>query len=433
VVVVKKVRFMVNSLKKIVIVGGGFAGVNLANELLKEDAFEVILVDKNNYNFFPPLIYQVATGYLETSNITYPYRKLFRGKKNFRFQMGDVLKVLTEERRLVLSTGELEYDRLVFATGTETNYFGMTNVQANAIPMKTVEDALYMRNTLLERLEKASRTTDPIERKKLLTVVVAGGGPTGVEISGMFAEMRHNVITRDYPELIGAQGEIYLVDGLKTLLTPMSEKSQKYTHSTLTKMGVKIQLDSLVKDYVDDTVHFSNGDTIYAKTLIWAAGVTSLVFDGLNKESYGRGKRLIVDQFNRLSNYPDIYAIGDTCLQTTDPGFPEGHPQVAQVAIQQGKLLGKNLKNELSGKTFKSFKYNDKGSMAIIGRNKAVADLPSPKIHFNGFIAWIAWLFVHLLSLINYRNRVKTLSNWTVAYLTKDQSLRMIVKPREHR
>jgi NADH dehydrogenase len=422
---------MVNSLKKVVIVGGGFAGVNLANQLLKEDALEVILVDKNNYNFFPPLIYQVATGYLETSNITYPFRKLFRGKKHFRFQMGAVIKVLTDEKKLILSTGELTYDKLIFATGTETNYFGMSNVQANAIPMKTVEDALYMRNTLLERLEKASRTTDLLERKKLLTVVVAGGGPTGVEISGMFAEMRHNVITRDYPELIGASGEIYLVDGLKTLLTPMSEKSQKYTHSTLTEMGVKIQLDSLVKDYVDDTVHFANGDTIPAKTLIWAAGVTSLVFDGISKESYGRGRRLIVDQFNRLQNYQEIYAIGDTCFQTTDPGFPEGHPQVAQVAIQQGKNLGENLINELSGKELKSFKYKDKGSMAIIGRNKAVADLPSPKIHFDGFIAWIAWLFVHLLSLINYRNRVKTLSNWTVEYLTKDQSLRMIIKPRE--
>jgi NADH dehydrogenase len=424
---------MTNSLKKIVIVGGGFAGVNLANQLMHEDKFEIILIDKNNYNFFPPLIYQVATGYLETSNITYPFRKLFRGKKNVRFQMGTVVKVLADEKKLILSTGEIEYDRLVFATGTETNYFGMTNVQANAIPMKTVEDALYMRNTLLERLEKASRTTDLVERKKLLTVVVAGGGPTGVEISGMFAEMRKNVVTRDYPELIGANGEIYLVDGLKTLLTPMSEKSQKYTHETLTKMGVKIQLDSLVKDYIDDAVHFANGDIIPTKTLIWAAGVTSLVFEGLTKESYGRGRRMIVDQFNRLQSDPNIYAIGDTCIQTTDPGFPEGHPQVAQVAIQQAKNLGTNLRNELAGKALKPFRYNDRGSMAIIGRNKAVADLPSPKIHFSGFIAWIAWLFVHVLSLINYRNRLKTLSNWTVTYLTKETSLRMIVKPRETR
>jgi NADH dehydrogenase len=424
---------MSNTSNRIVIVGGGFAGVNLANQLVHEEAFEIVLIDKNNYNFFPPLIYQVATGYLETSNITYPFRKLFRGRKNFRFQMGSVIKVLTEEKKVLLTTGEVPYDTLIFATGTETNYFGMKNVQENSIPMKTVEDALYMRNTLLERLEKASRTTDPLERKKLLTVVVAGGGPTGVEISGMFAEMRKNVITRDYPELIGANGEIYLVDGVKSLLTPMSKKSQDYTHKTLTNMGVKIQLDSLVKDYVDDVVYFANGDSIAAKTLIWAAGVTSLTFDGIPAENYGRGKRLIVDEFNRLKTNPDIYALGDTCIQTTDPGFPEGHPQVAQVAIQQGKNLGKNLINQLSNKTLKSFVYNDKGSMAIIGRNKAVADLPSPKIHFDGFIAWIAWLFVHLLSLINYRNRVKTLSNWTVAYLTKDQSLRMIVKPRETR
>lgn len=415
--------------KKIVIVGGGFAGVNLAKKLADHNDFEVVLVDKNNYNFFPPLIYQVATGYLETSNISYPFRKLFRGKKNFWFRMGALEEVLPAQKKIILSTGEISYDYLVFATGCITNYFGMKNVEENAIPMKTVSDALQMRNTLLERLEQASRETDPIERKKLITIVVAGGGPTGVEISGMFAEMKKNIISKEYPELKGSNGEIYLVDGLKAVLAPMSVKSQRYTYDTLTKMGVNIRLNTMVKDFTDETVHFSDGSSIETKNLIWAAGVTAIVFKGLPEQVYGKGKRLIVDQYNKITGLNDIYAIGDTCLMTADPNFPDGHPQLAQVAIQQGGNLGKNLIKSLKNESLKPFSYHDKGSMAIIGRNKAVADLPKPVLFFSGFIAWVMWLFIHLLSLINYRNRVKTLYNWTVAYFTKDQSLRMIIRP----
>lgn len=416
-------------LKQVVIVGGGFAGVNLAKELAKHNSYVITLVDKNNYNFFPPLLYQVATGYLETSNISYPFRKLFRGSNNFTFRMGTVIKVVQPENKLVLDNGELHYDILVFATGTETNYFGMENVKKNSIPMKTVQDAIYMRNTLLERLERATREPDPAVRKKLTTIVVAGGGPTGVEISGMFAEMKRVVIPKDYPELIGSNGEIYLVDGLKSVLAPMSEKSQEYTYDTLTEMGVNIKLDCMVKDFSDDVVQFSTGESIETTTLIWAAGVTASVFDGIERESYGRGRRMLVDAFNKVQGTQNIYALGDTCLQTTDPAFPDGHPQVAQVAIQQGVNLGKNLKNVVEGKSLKPFVYHDKGSMAIIGRFKAVADLPKPKMHFDGFIAWMAWLFVHLVSLINFRNKVKTFYNWFVSYTTKDQSLRVIVKP----
>lgn len=415
--------------KKIVIVGGGFAGVNLANKLASQDAFDVVLIDKNNYNFFPPLLYQVATGYLETSNISYPFRKLFRGKENISFRMGELQEVIPEDKTLVLSTGQITYDYLVFATGCITNYFGIRSVQQNAIPMKTVADALSMRNTLLERLERASRETDPVKRKKLLTIVVAGGGPTGVEISGMFAEMKKNIIAKDYPELKGSNGEIYLVDGLKSVLAPMSEKSQKYTHDSLTKMGVKIKLNSMVKDFTNDTVFFADGDRIEAKSLIWAAGVTAIVFKGLPEEAYGRGKRMIVDAFNKVIGQENIYAIGDTCLQTTDADFPQGHPQVAQVAIQQGQNLGNNLLAAVKGQSWKAFHYHDKGSMAIIGRNKAVAELPKPKMFFSGFLAWVMWLFIHLLSLINYRNRLKTLYNWTTAYFTQDQALRFIVRP----
>lgn len=420
---------MLTTKKTIVIIGGGFAGVNLVNQLNDDDAYSVILVDKNNYNFFPPLLYQVATGYLETSNISYPFRKLFRGKKNFTFRMGSVERVIQEENKVILDNGVLEYDYLVFATGTETNYFGMENVKANSVPMKTVSDALYMRNTMLAKLEKASREKDPAKRKKMLTVVVAGGGPTGVEISGMFAEMKKTVIPSDYPELIGTKADIYLVDGVTSVLAPMSEKSQQYTYNTLTKMGVKIHLNSLVKDYVDGTVYFADGKTIVADTLIWAAGVTSMVFEGIEKESYGRGRRMLVNEHNLVSNTQNIYALGDTCLQTTDKSFPDGHPQVAQVAIQQGKNLGKNFKRMVDGKAPEAFTYNDKGSMAIIGRNKAVADLPSPKLHFDGFIAWIAWLFIHLISLIASGNKIKTLYNWTTSYFTRDQSLRVLIKP----
>lgn len=415
--------------KKVVIIGGGFAGVNLAKKLAGNESFDITLVDKNNYNFFPPLLYQVATGYLETSNITYPFRKLFRGKKNFMFRLGELEEVLPEQKQVILSTGPVNYDYLVFATGCETNYFGMDNVAKHAIPMKTVADALQMRNTLLERLEEASRSADPVERKKLLTVVVAGGGPTGVEISGMFAEMKRTILAKDYPELKGAGGEIHLVDGLKSVLAPMSEKSQQYTYDTLTKMGVKVKLNVMVKDFVNDTVHFADGSTIEAKNLIWAAGVTAMTFKGMPEEAYGKGKRLQVDEFNKVKGLEDIYAIGDTCIQLTDPGFPQGHPQLAQVALQQGDNVGKNMVRVEENQFPKAFSYVDKGTMAIIGRNKAVADLPKPRLFFSGFIAWVMWLFIHLISLINSGNRVKTLYNWMIAYFTRDQSLRMIVRP----
>lgn len=415
--------------KKVVIIGGGFAGVNLAKKLAGNESFDITLVDKNNYNFFPPLLYQVATGYLETSNITYPFRKLFRGKKNFMFRLGELEEVLPEQKQVVLSTGRVNYDYLVFATGCETNYFGMENVAKHAIPMKTVSDALQMRNTLLERLEEASRTADPAERKKLLTVVVAGGGPTGVEISGMFAEMKRTILAKDYPELKGAGGEIYLVDGLKSVLAPMSEKSQQYTYDTLTKMGVKVKLNVMVKDFINDAVHFADGSTIEAKSLIWAAGVTAMTFKGMPEEAYGKGKRLQVDEFNKVQGLQDIYAIGDTCIQLTDPAFPQGHPQLAQVALQQGDNVGHNMVRIEENQFPKAFSYVDKGTMAIIGRNKAVADLPKPKLFFSGFIAWVMWLFIHLISLINSGNRIKTLYNWMIAYFTKDQSLRMIVRP----
>jgi NADH dehydrogenase len=413
----------------IIVIGGGFAGVNFVKTLANKEEFQITLVDKNNYNFFSPLIYQVATGFLEPTSISYPFRKLFSGKKNIQFRLAELLKVVPEENKIILDDGELRYDMLVFATGAETNYFGIKNVEENSLPMKTLGDALEMRNRLLESMEAAAISTDPAEIKALLTIVIAGGGPTGVELAGMFAEMRNGILRKEYSFLSGNGGEIYLIDGVNALLTPMSPESQKDTFEALTKLGVKIKLNCLVKDYVDGKVILANGETIVTKNLIWAAGVSAKMFDGLPKESYGRGKRMLTDEYNKVQGTQNIYAIGDTCLQTTDTNFPQGHPQVAQVAIQHGNMLAKNFQSIAAGKPANAFAYNDKGSMAIIGRNKAVVDIPKLKLHMNGFLAWLAWLFIHLLSLITYRNRARTFYNWMIAYFTKDQSLRMIIRP----
>ena len=414
---------------KIVVIGGGFAGVNFAKSLANKKDFEVTVVDMNNYNFFSPLIYQVATAFLEPTSISYPFRKLFAGKENIHFRLGEVKQIIPEQNKIVLKDGDLDYDKLVFATGAETNYFGMENVKNKAMPMKTLSDALEMRNRLLEQMEEASTCTDPEKVKQLLTIVIAGGGPTGVELAGMFSELKRGILRKEYPMLVGKGGNIYLVDGGKAILASMSEQSQKVTYDALTKLGVEIRLNHQVKDYVDDMVLFTNGESISTKSLIWAAGINGKTFEGLPTESYGRGKRMIVDEFNKLQGTQNIYAIGDACLQTTDIHFPNGHPQVAQTAIQQGINVAKNFQAALKGEVLKPFSYNDKGSMAIIGNNKAVVDLPKPELHLKGFIAWLAWLFIHLLSLITYRNRIRTFYNWMIAYFTKDQSMRMIIRP----
>ena len=413
----------------IVIIGGGFAGINLAKALTNEKGITVTLVDKNNYNFFPPLIYQVATAFLEPSSISYPFRKFFAGKKNLQFRLGEFLKVIPTENKIILNNGELVYDQLVFATGAETSYFGMENVRKNAIPMKTLNDAISMRNTLLKNLEKAAICKDIRKRRKLLTIVVAGGGPTGVEVSGMFAEMRKSILIKEYPELDTTASNIYLVDGGDALLSPMSVASQQDTLEAVTKLGVVVKLNTRVVDYKEDTVFFADGNTIQTKNLIWAAGITAREFEGIPAESYGRGKRMLTDAFNKVNGTTNIFAIGDTCIQLTDENFPQGHPQVAQVAIQQGLNLADNFKNLLQQKALKPFIYKDKGSMAIIGKNKAVVDLPKPNLHFKGFFAWMIWLFVHLMSLITYRNRINTFYHWMIAYFSKDQSLRMIIRP----
>jgi len=413
---------------KIIIIGGGFGGVNLAMGLAGNKNYEVTLVDRNNYNFFPPLIYQVATAFLEPSSISYPFRKLFYRKTNLHFRLGELKKVAVNENKIMLADGELGYDYLVFATGAQTSYFGMEHVRKNAIPMKTLDDAIEMRNTLLTRLEEA--TTAPAHLKdKYVTVVIAGGGPTGVELSGMFAQMSKSLLTKEYAELAGLDAKIYLVDGGTALLKTMGVRSQRYTYDTLTKMGVIVKLGVHVKDYADDNVYLDNGEVIKSKTLIWAAGVSAKKFDGMPDGAYTKSNRLMVDACNKVEGTANVYAIGDTCLQKTDQKFPDGHPQLAPVAMQQGKTLAKNFGLMAKGLPMRPFAYFDKGTMAIIGKTKAVTDLPLFNIHFSGLVAWFMWLFIHLTYLIKYRNRVKTFYNWMVAFFSGDQSLRMIIRP----
>ncbi|MDT0643791.1 NAD(P)/FAD-dependent oxidoreductase [Zunongwangia sp. F363] len=415
--------------KRIIIIGGGFAGINLARSLAGNSQFQITLVDKNNYNFFPPLLYQVSTGYLDPSSITYPIRNLFRGKENFHFWMGELQEVVPQQKKIILDNGELPYDYLVLATGTKTNFFGLEQLKEHAIPMKTLEDALSMRNILLQRLEAASRIKDKEERLPWLTMVIGGGGPTGVEISGMFAELRNNTIRKEFPELAGSGAKIYLVNGGNELLSPMSKKSQEYALKNLKQMGVDVVLNTRIVDYDGEKVSLKNGKYIRSKNLIWATGVTGLIFKGIPTEAYDRGNRLKVNEINQVEGLENIFAIGDCCIQRTDPAFPEGHPQLAQVAIQQGKNLAKNFRRIENSQDTKAFKYNDKGSMAIIGSSKAVADIPRPKLHFSGFIAWFMWVFIHLFSLINYRNRIRTFYNWSIEYFTRNQDLRLIIRP----
>ncbi|MDP9077688.1 MAG: NAD(P)/FAD-dependent oxidoreductase [Bacteroidota bacterium] len=423
---------MINELHKqpvqIVIAGGGFAGYNLARHLLKNKDLFIILIDRNNYNYFPPLLYQVATGFLDASAISYPYRKLFRHER-LSFRMAEVINVDTEAKNLILNNGEISYDYLVFSNGAQSNFFGIKSIQENAIPMKTIDDALSMRNMLFKTMEEASIATDPAEQETLLNIVVAGGGPTGVEITGMLAEIKKNIFQKEYPELKQVPSQIYIVDGGPCLLGPMSDKSHDDAYRILSDLGVKILLNTHVNEFSDRKVVLSSGEVINAKLLIWAAGVTATVFPGIPESSTGIGKRMITDEFNRVIGLRDVYAIGDCSIQYAHPEYPKGHPQLAQVAIQQGTNLALNFPAIIAGKPLSPFAYFDKGEMAIIGRQHAVVDLFKHRFHLKGIIALSAWLGVHLMSLVNPANKLRTLITWTIAYLSSDQSLRMIYRP----
>lgn len=412
--------------KKIIIVGGGFGGLNLAKKLSGNRLFEVTLVDLNNYHFFPPLLYQVSTAFIEPSNISYPFRKMFQGHDNLRFFMGGLVKIVPETNTIETENGSLSYDYLVLAMGTETNFFGNENVKNNALPMKTIDDALYIRNHILLRLEEAVRSSSIRDKDRLANIVIAGGGPTGVEMAGMLAEMSQNIASKDYPETSGKGGNIYLIDGLPTLLGPMSSKAQAEAYKVLKKLGVKILLNTLVNDYVNNEVILSNGEKIKSATLIWASGVIAREAPGLSPDAITKGRRIIVDEINRVKGYGNIFAIGDQCFQTSDKNYPNGHPQLAQVAIQQGKLLASNLNKLQQRKDPQAFIYNNKGSMAIISKYKAVVDLP--KGFFRGFFAWAVWLFIHIIPLVGFRNKVKLAFNWLYSFMINDPTLRLIIR-----
>ncbi|WP_134089215.1 NAD(P)/FAD-dependent oxidoreductase [Olivibacter sp. XZL3] len=412
---------------KVVVVGGGFAGINFIKAIQSDKRFEITLVDKNNYHFFPPLLYQVASAFIEPSNISYPFRRMFQKKENLRFHMGSLVRVYAEENYIETDTGTLSYDCLVLALGTETNYFGMESVQKDSLPMKSIDEALYLRNHILLNMEKVVRMQNTSLRDKPLNIVVAGGGPTGVEFAGMLAELGRYIAVKEYPEIKDLRSHIYLVNSGPVLLGPMSKTAQQEAEKVLTKLGVNVILNAAVKDYVDGHVILSNGQTIETESLIWATGVIAREVPGLPADAITRGRRIMVDAFNKVMHTTNIYAIGDLCYQTSDPNFPEGHPQLAQVAMQQGKSLAKNLSRIASNKEPKAFRYKDKGSMAIISKYNAVADLP--KFSFKGFFAWLLWLFIHIIPLIGFRNKVKLISSWMWAFITNDPTLRLIFRP----
>lgn len=412
---------------KIVVVGGGFAGVNFAQKICGNKNFQVTLVDVNNYNYFPPLLYQVATGFLTPSDISYPFRKLFR-YNNVRFRMGKVIGIDTVNQICILDNGELKYDYIVLAQGAKSNFFGNEAVEANAVPMKTMTDALELRNTLFANLEKATITTSRKERDKLLTIVIAGGGPTGVEVAGMLAEMKKYIYRKDYPEFDTGEASIFLIDGSPAVLNPMSEKSHEDAKEVLENLGVVVILNTRVTNFDGDTVSLSDGTSIQTKTLIWASGVIANTLAGIPQASIGRQNRILVNEYSEVQGLANVFAIGDIALMTNDAAYPNGHPQLAQPAIQQGKRLANNLKRKVNGKPMKAFVYFDRGDMAVIGRNRAVVDLFKNRFHMSGFLALMSWLFIHLVSLVNYRNKLKTFYNWAAAYISRDQALRIIFR-----
>ncbi|GAB3362933.1 NAD(P)/FAD-dependent oxidoreductase [Arachidicoccus ginsenosidivorans] len=413
---------------KVVIIGGGFAGMHMAKELVKQQNMEVHLVDKNNYNFFPPLLYQVSTAFIESYNISYPFRKMFQNKKNFTFHMGSLLSVDPDQHYIITTHERIDYDQLVLSMGCETNYFGMDAIEQAALPMKSIHDAINLRNHLLLMLEQASRLPES-DITPYTQIVIAGGGPTGVEIAGMLAEMQREIIPKDYAKKVCEHIQIYLVDMESTLLRTMSEKAGQEAYAVLKKMGIQIKLNTAVKNYENNRVYLSDGQVIESHTLIWASGVKAMQVTGLPQSAFAKNGRILVNEYNKVLDVEDIYCLGDQCLMTADPDYEKGHPQLAQVAIQQGTLLAHNLRHLYKKHPLEPFRYVNKGSMAIIAKYKAVVDLP--KGFFKGFFAWMVWLFIHLIPIAGFRNKVKLFFSWSWSFLTNDPTLRLIIRPRK--
>lgn len=414
--------------KRVVIVGAGFGGLQVAKKLCDRDEFQLVLVDRQNFHQFQPLYYQVATAGLEASSICFPLRKVFASDKDTHIRVTDALAIHPDTKTLDTALGPITYDYLVLATGADTNFFGLKNIQDRALPMKTVSEAIAIRNRILQNFEDALSAQTEDERQGLMNIVVVGGGPTGVELCGTFAEMRETVLPRDFPELNFMKMQIFLVEGGGELLGPMSVPSQEKSLEYIKKLGVTVILNSHVTDFDGRVATIKEtGDLLRTNTLVWAAGVRASPLNGLPTEVIGRGGRVKVNRLNQVEGFTDIFAVGDVALMTEEK-FPNGHPQVAQPAIQQGKLLAKNLIRMVKGKPTTEFSYRDLGTMATIGRGLAVVDLPFLK--FQGFFAWLTWLFVHLMAIVGVKNRLVILINWMWNYINYDQSLRLIIKPK---
>lgn len=405
-------------------IGAGFAGLNFVKRIDKK-RYEVIIVDRNNFHSFPPLFYQIASSGLEASNISFPLRRELKKMRNVSYRMGHVKNVDTEAHTITTSYETLPYDKLVIAAGSTNNYFGMEDLDKKVFGIKTIGEANHTRNEILDRLERGAICQDPEQRKRLLSFLVVGGGPSGVEIAGALGEMKRDILPREYPELNPSDMRITLVEGSPKLLGAMSEKASQRALKDLQNLMVDVRLNTVMKSYDDKIVTFGDGTTAYCETLIWTAGITGEPIPGLPKEYLSRGGRIATDECNRIAGRDDLYAIGDIAY-TPCPGYEHGHPQVAQVAIQQARNLAENLNREGNG-GMKPFRYNDKGSMATIGKNHAVVDLHN--YFLKGRLAWLAWMFIHLISIVGVRNKINVLLNWSWNYFTYSTSLRLLLRP----
>lgn len=410
---------------RIIVIGGGFGGLEVVKSLRGLKA-QVVLFDKYNHHTFQPLLYQVATSGLETSAIVAPFRKLFAAQSDFYFRLGEVKKIRPEENYIETSIGGVKYDYLVIATGAVTNFYGMNEVEKNSSSMKNIVDATKLRNKIIRQLEYALLTEDEEAMNSLMDFVIVGGGPTGVELAGALTELKKNVFPKDYKELDMRQMDIHLVEASPRLLNGMSDQASAKALEFLQEMGVKVHLNAAVKSYDGYEVLLSTGEKLISKNMIWAAGVRGNPVSGLNPELIARGNRLLVDEYNRVKDYDNIFAIGDVALMEGDEKFPKGHPQMAPPAQQQGRLVAKNIQRLIARKTLEPFRYFDKGSMATIGRHKAVVDMRGG-IRFQGFFAWYVWMFVHLMSIVGFRNKVFTFFSWMWNYFSYDRSNRLII------
>ncbi|RXP63642.1 NAD(P)/FAD-dependent oxidoreductase [Lutibacter sp. HS1-25] len=416
----------ITSLPRLVIIGGGFAGIALAEKLKNKD-LQVVMIDKHNYHTFQPLLYQVATGGLEPDSIAFPLRKIIKNIPNFYFRLTEVLSVDTENNEIDSTIGKLKYDYLVIATGSKTNYFGNTSIEKYSMAMKNVPQSLNLRSLIIENFEEALLTSNLEERNALMNFVIVGGGPTGVELAGALAELKKGILPKDYPDLDIRQMQINIVEGSDRLLNSMSPRASKKSEDFLVDLGVNIWNNVQIKNYDGYCVETNSDVSFKSSTVIWAAGVKGSTINGLNDECIiERANRIVVDEFNKVVGYDNIFAIGDVSCMSTDV-YPKGHPMMAQPALQQGKLLAKNIVAILANKPMKPFVYKDKGSMATIGRNKAVVDLK--KIRFQGVFAWFVWMFIHLISLVGFRNKIVVFFNWFYNYVFFDRETRLIIRP----